>query len=54
MKPKKRIADFRTEDAERKFWAEHDSTEFLDWSTARKTRLPHLKRAAKDDPKHNP
>jgi predicted DNA binding CopG/RHH family protein len=40
---KKRIPEFRSEDDERKFWAEHDSTEFVDWSAARKTRFPQLK-----------
>jgi hypothetical protein len=27
-----RLPQFRSEDEERAFWAEHDSTEYLDWS----------------------
>jgi predicted DNA binding CopG/RHH family protein len=40
---KKQIPEFRSEEAERRFWAEHDSSEFIDWRTARKRRLPNLK-----------
>src|ERR1051325_1101294 len=40
---KKAIPKFRNEDDEREFWATHDSTEYVDWSTARTTRLPSLK-----------
>ena len=29
---KKKIPKFRSEDAERRFWARHDSTEHIDWS----------------------
>jgi predicted DNA binding CopG/RHH family protein len=28
---KKAVPKFRTEDAEREFWASHDSTEYIDW-----------------------
>ena len=41
-KPKK-VPDFKSEDAERRFWATHDSSEYLDWSGARPVRLPNLK-----------
>ena len=40
---KKKIPEFRSEDDERNFWAEHDSTEFIDWRTAQTHRLPNLK-----------
>jgi len=40
---KKRIPKFQDEDAERKFWAEHDSTEYIDWSEAKRGGFPHLK-----------
>ena len=40
---KKRIPEFHSEEAERRFWAEHDSTEFIDWRAARRRRLPNLK-----------
>ncbi|MFZ8915667.1 MAG: BrnA antitoxin family protein, partial [Pseudomonadales bacterium] len=44
MKPKlKKAPEFKTEDAERAFWAEHDSSEYLDWSAAEPLRLPRLK-----------
>ena len=33
QKPKK-VPDFKSEDAERRFWATHDSSEYLDWSGA--------------------
>ncbi|MBI5526195.1 MAG: BrnA antitoxin family protein [Deltaproteobacteria bacterium] len=29
---KKKIPRFKSEDAERKFWASRDSTEYLDWT----------------------
>lgn len=37
------IPKFRSEDAEREFWSSHDSTEFVDWSKARRVALPNLK-----------
>lgn len=33
----------RSEAAERAFWQEHDSAEYVDWSQARRVRLPTLK-----------
>jgi predicted DNA binding CopG/RHH family protein len=40
---KKAIPKFRTEDAERNFWASHDSTDYIDWRKARRSTLPDLK-----------
>ena len=40
---KKQIPEFQSEEEEREFWATHDSTEFIDWSTAKKYKLPNLK-----------
>jgi predicted DNA binding CopG/RHH family protein len=40
---KKAIPKFRSEDAERKFWAENDSTAFVDWSTAKRRKFSNLK-----------
>ena len=40
---KKQIPEFRSEQDERNFWAGHDSTEFIDWQSAQKSRLPNLK-----------
>lgn len=39
----KPLPKFRTEAEERAFWETHDSTEYVDWSTARQVRLPNLK-----------
>ena len=39
----KAIPKFQNEAEERKFWENHDSTEYLDWSKATKTNLPNLK-----------
>ena len=30
----KDIPEFKNEEEERQFWAEHDSTEYVDWSKA--------------------
>ena len=40
---KKKIPEFRSEESERQFWANHDSTEFIDWSTAERGKFPALK-----------
>jgi hypothetical protein len=34
---------FRNEAEERRFWETHDSTAYVDWSSARPVRLPNLK-----------
>jgi len=39
---------FNSEAEERKFWQTHDSTEYLDWSKARRSvRFPNLKLTSK-------
>ena len=40
----KNTPQFKSANVERRFWATHDSTEYLDWTTAKTTRLPALKR----------
>jgi predicted DNA binding CopG/RHH family protein len=40
---KKAIPQFRTEDAEREFWAFHDSTDYVDWRKGKRATLPNLK-----------
>ena len=49
--PKKKlkaIPKFASEDAERDFWATHDSTEYIDWSTATvNPSFPNLKPSTK-------
>ncbi len=47
MKPKKRIPKFRSEAEERRFWATHDSTDYLDWSLAKRVLFPNLKPSVK-------
>ena len=39
----KRVPDFRSEDQERQFWSTHDSTELIDWKSAKRRRFPNLK-----------
>ncbi len=39
----KEIPVFRSEDEERKFWAKADSTEYFDWSKAKRVVFPNLK-----------
>jgi len=43
----KELPTFRTEDDERQFWSEHDSTEFVDWTMARQAVFPNLKPSTK-------
>ena len=39
----KPMPEFQSEDAEREFWATHDSTEFIDWRSAGRRTFPNLK-----------
>ena len=43
----KTIPYFRTEKKEREFWQTHDSTEYVDYTTARRVRFPNLKLTSK-------
>ena len=43
MKNIKPIPRFKNEKEERKFWLTHDSTEYVDWSKARRAVFPNLK-----------
>lgn len=43
----KDIPKFKSEEAERQFWAEHDSTEYVDWSKAKRGVFPNLKPSTK-------
>lgn len=40
---KKRVPEFRSEDEERRFWAKNDSSEFIDWASASRRKLPNLR-----------
>lgn len=46
-KPKKIPPKFKTEAQERAFWESHDSSEYLDWRSARITSFPNLKPSTK-------
>lgn len=44
----KPIPHFKSETAEREFWQTHDSTEYVDWSKAKRgVRFPNLKLTSK-------
>ena len=43
MKKYKKIPTFITEEKEAEFWATHDSTEYIDWSKAKRVVFPNLK-----------
>lgn len=40
---KKKVPEFRSEDEERRFWAIEDSTEYVDWSKAKKVKPVRLR-----------
>jgi predicted DNA binding CopG/RHH family protein len=44
---RKKIPELKTEDAERRFWAAADSTDYIDWTPARHTKLVNLKPSLK-------
>ena len=43
----KEIPNFKDETEEREFWAENDSTDFVDWEQAELVVLPNLKPTTK-------
>jgi len=43
MKKLKKIPKFRTEREEAEFWSTHDSTKYIDYSTAKRSLFPALK-----------
>ncbi|MHB8339095.1 MAG: BrnA antitoxin family protein [Ignavibacteriaceae bacterium] len=47
MKKLKKIPKFKTEDEEREFWSKADSTNYVDWTKAKRVRLPKLKPSTK-------
>ena len=48
MKTKKiQMPEFKSEDEERAFWSNNDSTEYLDWSQADVVIIPNLKPTSK-------
>lgn len=47
MKKYKDIPKFENEDEERKFWAENDSSDYIDWGNSEKKVFPNLKPSSK-------
>ena len=47
MKKLKKIPQFKTEDAEFKFWSKNDSSEYIDLSKLKRVRFPNLRRTTK-------
>ncbi len=47
MKKLKKIPKFKTEDEEREFWSKADSTNYVDWSKAKRISFPKLKPSTK-------
>jgi predicted DNA binding CopG/RHH family protein len=43
MSKAKSIPVFKNEAEERKYWEKHDSTDHVDWSKAKRVRIPNLK-----------
>ncbi|WP_035383885.1 BrnA antitoxin family protein [Ferriphaselus sp. R-1] len=46
-KPTKTLPQFASEAEERAFWEANNSTEYLDWSQAKRVTLPNLKPSTK-------
>ena len=44
---KKKIPEFKSKKAEQKFWAEHDSVDYIDWDKAESAYFPNLKPSTK-------
>lgn len=43
----KPIPHFKSEDEEREFWATHSTTDYVDWSKAKRVTFPNLKQSTK-------
>jgi predicted DNA binding CopG/RHH family protein len=50
MKKLKKIPKFNNEQEVAAFWATHDSTEYIDWSKAKKVVFPNLKPSSRAVP----
>jgi len=47
MKTTKKIPSFKTEEEERIFWQENESSDYLDWGNAKSVRFGNLKKSTK-------
>ncbi len=43
----KKLPKLKNQTQENRFWAKHDSTDFIDWSKAKTVLLPNLKPSTK-------
>lgn len=43
----KDIPEFKSEDEEREFWANHDSAHYFDWDKAERVLFPNLKQTTR-------
>lgn len=43
----KSVPKFASEDEQRKFWEQHDSSEYVDWNKAQSVVMPNLKPTTK-------
>ena len=47
MKTLKTIPKFENEKEEKEFWEKNDSTEFINWNSAKSVKFPNLKKSTK-------
>ncbi|MBI3550946.1 MAG: BrnA antitoxin family protein [Elusimicrobia bacterium] len=47
MKKLKKLPKFKSDDEAARFWAAHDSTDYVDWSKAKRAVFPNLKPTSK-------
>ena len=47
MKGLKKIPKFKSEDEEREFWANSDSTDYINWEKSKRITFPNLKPSTK-------
>jgi hypothetical protein len=43
VRQNKKVPEFQSEEEERRFWAENDSTDFIDWSSGVRGKFPNLR-----------
>ena len=54
MNDRKQLPAMPSEEAERDFWADHDSTEYVDWSRAERVVFPNLQGSTRTSPSQPP
>jgi len=47
MSKARKVPKFKTEDEERAFWENHDSSDYVDWKQAESVSMPNLKPSTK-------